>query len=178
MFKFRRAFGADNQSKCFAKYEKKFFTLVDEVAEGQFKEITKALKLQSIGKKLELLVQFIKNKRLAQALQKKTHHIINNQIRTLPPKKNDSICYKRFFYLFNMLCRKRSLDIDYQEIYILKDEFVLYIFKKKYFIDVFLRRIEISNSMKLSMNSGKKGLQFLHIKKELQYVSCCCYDCL
>lgn len=66
-----------------------------------------------------------------------------------------------------MLCRKRSLDIDYQEIYILKDEFVLSIFKKKYFIDVFLRRIEISNSMKLSMNSGKKGLQFLHIKKEL-----------
>ena len=66
-----------------------------------------------------------------------------------------------------MLCRKRSLDIDYQEIYILKDEFVLYIFKKKYFIDVFLRRIEISSSMKLSMNSGKKGLQFLHIKKEL-----------
>ena len=66
-----------------------------------------------------------------------------------------------------MLCRKRSLDIDYQEIYILKDEFVLSIFKKKYFIDVFLRRIEISNSMKLSMNSGKKGLQFLHIIKEL-----------
>ena len=66
-----------------------------------------------------------------------------------------------------MLCRKKTLDIDYQEIYILKDEFVLYIFKKKYFIDVFLRRIEISNSMKLSMNSGKKGLQFLHIKKEL-----------
>ena len=72
-----------------------------------------------------------------------------------------------FFYLFNMLCRKKTLDIDYQEIYILKDEFVLYIFKKKYFIDVFLRRIEISSSMKLSMNSGKKGLQFLHIKKEL-----------
>ena len=66
-----------------------------------------------------------------------------------------------------MLCRKKTLDIDYQEIYILKDEFVLSIFKKKYFIDVFLRRIEISNSMKLSMNSGKKGLQFLHIKKEL-----------
>lgn len=34
MFKFRRAFEVDNQSKCFAKYEKKFSTLVDEVAEG------------------------------------------------------------------------------------------------------------------------------------------------
>lgn len=66
-----------------------------------------------------------------------------------------------------MLCRKKTLDIDYQEIYILKDEFVLSFFKKIYFIDVFLRRIEISSSMKLSMNSGKKGLQFLHIKKEL-----------
>ena len=63
--------------------------------------------------------------------------------------------------------QKKTLDIDYQEIYILKDEFVLSFFKKNYFIDVFLRRIEISSSMKLSMNSGKKGLQFLHIKKEL-----------
>ena len=67
-----------------------------------------------------------------------------------------------------MLCRKKTLDIDYQEIYMLKDEFVLSFLKNIYFVNVFLRRsIEISNSMKLSMNSGKKGLQFLHIKKEL-----------